>query len=70
MDKLTSGTLTPAYGRDYKNGKEAEADFRAGKDFVLNTYTGSGICGIADFQPGCTVTLRYKRLTQIKVIKV
>lgn len=29
-------TLTPAYGRDYKNKKEIEADFNDGKDFILS----------------------------------
>lgn len=31
-------TLTPAYGRDYKSGKAAVADYDAGKDFILNTF--------------------------------
>lgn len=29
-------TLTPAYGRDYKSKKAVEADWHAGKDFVIN----------------------------------
>jgi cobyric acid synthase len=33
-------TLTPAYGRDYRNKKAAEADFIAGKDFIIHLPTG------------------------------
>jgi hypothetical protein len=29
-------TITPAYGRDYKNKKEILADWEAGKDFTLH----------------------------------
>jgi hypothetical protein len=28
-------TVTPAYGRDYKNKAQAVADWEAGKDFIL-----------------------------------
>lgn len=27
--------VTPAYGRDYSNGKAMKADWDAGKDFIL-----------------------------------
>lgn len=67
---LPSGTLTPAYGRDYKSGKEAEADLRAGKDFIYNRMLETGVCSIDDFAPGTRVNLRFKRLTQIKVVVV
>lgn len=66
-------TLTPAYGRDYKSKKEAIADFDANKDFVLQTFDGSGYINksqiLAEF-PGATVNIRYKRLTQIAVVKL
>ena len=29
-------TIQPAMGRDYKTAKEAQADWAAGKDFVIN----------------------------------
>ena len=32
-------TVTPAYGRDYKSGKAAKADWKAGKDFILQDFT-------------------------------
>jgi hypothetical protein len=35
-------TLTPAYGRDYKSKKELLADLNSGKDFVLNSFDGTG----------------------------
>jgi len=28
-------TLTPAYGRDYKNKRDVLTDYNAGKDFVI-----------------------------------
>ena len=62
--------LTPAFGRDYKNKKEIEADFRAGKDFILNAYNGSGLCSIRDFAKGVTVNLRYKKLQNVAVVKI
>lgn len=32
-------TLTPAYGRDYKTGLQAAADYHANKDFILRDIT-------------------------------
>ena len=65
-------TLTPAYGRDFKNGKEAEANFRAGKDWVvadvMHRYAGS-YCSIKDLA-GETVKLRFKKNANFKVIKL
>lgn len=48
MDKLTGGTLLPAYGRDYKNRASIIVDLNAGKDFVIRTYTDDGYCSIRD----------------------
>ena len=65
-------TLTPAYGRDFKNGRDAEADFRAGKDWVvydvMHPYAGK-YCSIRDLA-GETVKLRFKRHASFKVIKL
>lgn len=61
-------TLTPAYGRDYKNAKDVEADFRAGKDFLLQPSNRP--CSIRDFAPGATANLRYKKLQSVKPVKV
>ncbi len=67
--QLTSGTLTPAYGRDYKSGRDARADFENGKDFILHVYGAerNGPCGVSDFAPGSRVTIRYKRQTAVVV---
>jgi hypothetical protein len=58
-----SGTLTPAYGRDYESIKAMQADFDAGKDFRLNTYQGDTLCSITDFRGKGKIPCRYKRLT-------
>jgi hypothetical protein len=73
MNKINKNycCLTPAYGRDYKNKKDAEADFRAGKDFqIQDTQLGNGYCSIRDFESGVTVELRYKSLTMLTMVKV
>ncbi len=62
--------LSPAYGRDYKNAKEAKEAFLAGKDWEGDYQLNFQICGKSDFQPGDTVLLRYKRLTQVASLKV
>lgn len=64
-NKLTTGTLTPAYGRDYRNARDARTDFEAGKDFVLNTFNGSGYVGRADFADGARIVLRYGQLRKV-----
>lgn len=69
-NKLRGGSLTPAYGRDYKSAKAATADFLAGKDFVHNDHTGSGYANIDDYEPGCTVRLRYNHIRDVTVVKV
>lgn len=65
-------TLVPAYGRDYKSGKEAQAAFENGVDFKVATYgpNDGQICSIRDFATGSSVNLRFKRLTGVKVVKV
>jgi hypothetical protein len=68
--KLTDGTITPAYGRDYKSKKAAIEDFEAGKDFVYNKMGEQGYCSIRDFEPGSTIMIRYKKLTMVTPYKV
>lgn len=66
-------TLTPSYGRDYKNGKEVQADWDAGKDFTINSFghpdDGRQINKQDAEHEGGTFNIRYKKLTQIKVVK-
>ena len=66
-------TLIPAYGRDYRNAKDAKADFLAGKDFIIadisDPYDGKP-CSVRDFDAGTGITLRYKRLASLTCLKV
>lgn len=70
MEKLTGGTLTPAFGRDYRSKVEAEADFRAGKDFVLHSTRGSGYCSCRDFEAGASVQIRNRKGNLVAVVEV
>ncbi len=66
-------TLTPAYGRDYKNKKDILADWNAGKDFVVADIGSGGYINKEDAEKDSTirsVNIRYKNLTQVCVIKV
>ena len=67
---ITSGTLTPAYGQDYKSAKELKASFVAGQDFILNTYNGSTYCSILDCAPGASLQFLFGLLRKVTVIKV
>lgn len=49
---LNGGTLTPAYGRDYKNKAAIIEDLNKGVDFVFNGISGSGYCSIRDLADG------------------
>ncbi len=66
-------TLIPAYGRDYRSAKDAKADFLAGKDFIIaditDRYDGKP-CSVRDFDAGTGITLRFKRLADLTVLKV
>ena len=55
-------TVSGAYGRDYKSAKDALADWRAGKDFVIRTFGSDEgrYCSNADFANGPDhVQIRY-----------
>lgn len=70
MVKLTEGTLTPAYGRDYKSIKMVEKDFRAGKDFYFNSFAGGAYCSIRDCEKGDKIKFRYNKQTKVCFITV
>ena len=61
--------VTPAYGKDYKNAKDAKADWNGGKDFV-DTRTGRYMSKRdADADPNLSVMIRYgqnRKLTSTK----
>ena len=61
--------VTPAYGRDYRNKKSAEADFKAGKDFKLESQGGC-YCSIRDFQAGDSIEIRYAKQMKLTVVKI
>lgn len=68
-------TLIPAYGRDYKSKKAAQADFDADKDFIIadisSQWDGKPVNKSQLKEEGVReVNLRYKALTQIAVIKI
>ena len=62
--------LSPAYGRDYKTAKEVKAAFEAGKDFVGDYNHAWRYVNKANFRPGDTVNLRYKKLRSVTPHKV
>lgn len=63
-------TLTPAYGRDYKNKAAVLADFNANKDFVQNGFASSGYVSKGDMNPGDTANIRYDKLRKVAVVKL
>lgn len=62
-------SAVPAYGRDYKSAKDVKADWESGKDFLVQDMFKSGYVNKDDLPPGTTLNIRYKRLTQVCVIK-
>jgi hypothetical protein len=66
------GTLTPAYGRDYKTGPDALADWNKGKDFIINNPTMSTYCSILDtedYPVGHSLQIRWNKLIEVGIIK-
>ena len=67
-------TLVPSYGRDYTSKAKVKADWEAGKDFTINSFghpdDGRQINKQDAEREGGTFNIRYKKLTQICVIKV
>lgn len=65
-------TLVPAYGRDYKSGKDVAAAFLAGVDFKVATFGphDGQLCSVRDFAAGSTANLRFKKLTGVKPVRV
>ena len=63
-------TVSPAYGRDYKNAKAVKADWFAGKDFIIqqigHPYDQKPM-GIGEVS-GETIIIRYNRLTKTIII--
>lgn len=65
-------TVVPAYGRDYKSKAEAVADWEAGKDFIVQDISSrwdGKACSCRDFPKTQTINIRYKKRTQIALVK-
>jgi hypothetical protein len=67
---MTTLTLIPAYGRDYKSKKALLADWNANKDFQIATFGPD--CGRyinkADAD-GLRINIRYSKLTKIAMVQ-
>lgn len=63
--QLSSGTLTPAYGRDYSTKAEVIKDFRENKDFQFHNERSSILCSIRDGVIGELVKLRYNNQREV-----
>ena len=58
--------VVPAYGRDYTNQKSVQADWDAGKDFMVASFGASGYLNKQDaLNAGIKVIIRYAK--QMKV---
>jgi len=69
----TFTTLTPAYGRDYKSGADAQNDFNAGKDFIFHDATSrydGKPCSIRDFPDGTDIKIRFNNKRSLIVFKI
>lgn len=62
-------SAVPAYGRDYKSKKAVQADWDAGKDFLVQDVMLSGYVNKDDKPEDVTLNIRYDRLTKVHVIK-
>ena len=67
-----SGTLTPAYGRDYKSKKEVLEDFDGGKDFLFNSFDKQCYCSKEDLlNDGIeSVQIRFNKSTKVIIVKL
>lgn len=67
---MSVGTLTPAFGRDYRTKNETLVDFYNSLDFVFNNvhsrYDGK-YCSYYDFSIGDELTFRYNQLRDVFV---
>ena len=66
------GTLTPAFGRDYKNIRDLKHDWANNRDFVLNATDGAGYVNNLQctelFGEGCTLQARYANNTKVVMV--
>lgn len=67
--KLSGGTLTPAYGRDYKSRAEVVASLNEGHDFNYRSYNGDGYVSVRDLADG-SIQVRNANLRKVWVINI
>ncbi len=65
---MTTLSLVPAYGRDYRSKAACLADWYDRKDFRSVGYPGTGYVSINDIHPGEKVTIRYDRLRKQLIV--
>lgn len=68
-------TVSPAYGRDYKTSDKALADWKAGKDFIIETFTNPYYGKPVNLEDAegagiKEVNIRFNRLSEVIVVKV
>lgn len=61
-------TVTPAYGHDYNSAKAAQADWDAGKDFIVASV-GKYINRDDAAREQLQIMIRYAKLTKITAVK-
>ena len=70
---MTTLTVVPAYGRDYKSRAEALAAWDDEKDFLISDMSAGPDNGRYVNKPqvpdGMTVNIRYKRQTMVAVVR-
>lgn len=68
---MTYYSAVPAYGRDYTSKKAVLEAWAAGKDFIIRSMDSNDGRAVnkADLPAGVVLNVRYKRLTQVAVIK-
>lgn len=66
--KLQSGTVSPAYGRDYFSAETVVHAFINGEDFKNHSLVGGSYCSARDFAKGATVSIRYNKMKKQTVI--
>lgn len=62
-------SAVPAYGRDYKSQAAVMADWKAGKDFLIQDLIESGYISIREKPADVILNVRYAKLTKVCVIK-
>ena len=67
---MTTLTLQPAYGRDYKSKAAVLADWNDNKDFRIATFGPECGCYInKQDATGLTLNIRYQRDTKVAVVR-